>query len=188
MTTVLSPSTYRPTFEPIEMSGNVNTSSLEQAVDVVFDRAEAHVGLIIAHLQAGIEQHKDFEIQRALDENQVLKDQARTLTEFLKHLDGALSNPSAKRINLTEHSELVSHVNQLISHDLLTKTDWSRDEAEALSRIIPRRSEELMNQINDKMRGVHNLVEDRHELLTIFRELMKMLREMHEVFIRNQRV
>jgi len=38
------------------------------------------------------------------------------------------------------------------------------------------------------MREINQMVEDRHELLSIFRDLLKMSREMHEVFIRNQKV
>lgn len=186
---ILNSGTFRPTFEPIDTTLNeVVDSSLEAAVDNLYFQTEKNIGLIIAHLQVRVESKKDDEIRKALDESKALKAQAAVLTDFLKHLEGELSNTGAKKINLANQSELVAKVNELVPHKLLEKTEWTREEAEALCKIIPRHSEQLMNQINDALRDINQRVEDRHELLSIFRDLQKMYREMHEVFIRNQKV
>jgi hypothetical protein len=186
---ILNNRPFQPTFEAIDPSLNeVVDTSLEMAVDNLYNQAEKNIGMIIANLQIGVESKKDDEIRKALDESKVLKAQAAVLTDFLKHLEGELSNTGAKKINLANQSELVAKVNELVPHNLLEKTEWTREEAEALCKIIPRHSEQLMNQINDAMRDINQRVEDRHELLSIFRDLQKMIREMHEVFIRNQKV
>jgi len=180
---------FQPTFEPIDPPMNsVVNDQLIAAVENLEQQAEANIGRIIANLQLGVEAKQDDKIRKALEESRLLKAQVASINEFLKHLEGALSNPSAKKINLAEQSEIVGQVHALLSHDLLKKTEWTREEAESLCKIVPRKSEQLMNQISDGMREINQMVEDRHELLSIFRDLLKMCREMHEVFIRNQKV
>ena len=177
-----SPLQVEPVIAPIVEDQLITT------VDNFEMKTEANLGKIIADLQLAVETKQDEKIRKALEESRELKAQVAVINEFLKHLEGALSNPNAKKISLADQSEIVGQVHRLISHDLLTKTEWTREEAETLCKIVPRKSEQLMNQITDGMREISQMVDDRHELLSIFRDLLKMSREMHEVFIRNQRV
>lgn len=149
--------------------------------------AIVNLGLLVVNLQRMVEDKHDAKIGGKLGEIDALHDKIAMITDFLEHLEGKLGVDDNSDIDFTEHQALIDGLNEHFPHDLLDKTQWSRAEGEALSKAFQRRMEQVSRLINPKMVDVNHMMEDRHEMLTLVREILKMWREMIQGMTRNQK-
>lgn len=159
----------------------------EEAVANI-ENAIVNIGWLVVDLQRSVEDKHDIKIGNKLGEIDELHDQIETITSFLEHLEERLGIENDDPINFAEHQDLQDKLNEMFPHALLDKTEWSRVEAEALSKAYGRRIEQVSRLINPKMVDVNHLMEDRHEMLQLVREILKMWREMLQGMTRAQRV
>jgi len=146
-----------------------------------------NIGLLVVNLQRMVEDKHDAKINDKLGEIEGLHDKIGTITTFLERLEEKLGVDDRSDIDFTEFKEMVDELNKEFPHQLLEKTHWSRAEGEALSKAFQRRMEQVSRLINPKMVDVNHLMEDRHEMLSLVREILKMWREMIQGMTRNQK-
>ena len=146
-----------------------------------------NLGLLVVNLQRMVEDKHDGKIGDKLGEIDELHDKINTITTFLERLEEMLGVEDENDLDFTEHQELVDELNEHFPHQLLDKVQWSRAEGTALSKAFQRRMEQVSRLINPKMVDVNHLMEDRHEMLTLVREILKMWREMIQGMTRNQK-
>lgn len=146
-----------------------------------------NIALLVVNLQRQVEDRQDGKIGDKLGEIEALHSKINKITTFLEHLEEKLGHEGEKTIKFSEHQQLVKELNEQFPHELLNKTEWTRAEGEALSKAFGRRIEQVSRLINPKMVDVNHLMEDRHEMLSLVRELLKMWREMLQGMTRNQK-
>jgi hypothetical protein len=174
MTSVLHPVHNQPTFEPVEPFIN-GPEELPEHLAVVEEKhhSDINVRLLLVELAMKTEAAKKNEIHVKNGELAKLKDKVVTITDFVEHISNQLSNPHNKEINLADESQLVEKMREIFPHEYLTRTTWTRDEAERLCTVFTRRSDRLQNDINEKAVMINRLFEDWHELIPIWKEILK---------------
>ena len=173
-TSVLPPDSSRPTFEPIDLA-LADPEALPPHLAVVEEKhhEEINVRFLLVQLAMKIEAAKKDEIHVKNGELGQLKDRVETITSFVEHVTDQLSNPRIKEINLADKSPLVEKMKEIFPHEYLSRTTWTRDEAERLITVFNRRSDRLNNDINQMSVTINRLFEDWHELIPIWKEILK---------------
>jgi|GEM_PF-1579660 len=171
MTTAIdasSPSNFEP-FIPVE------TEELPEHLRVVEEKhhEEINVRYLLVQLAMKTEEAKKNEIHVKNGELGKLKDKVETITSFLEHVGKQLSDPRNKDVVLADKSQLVEKMKELFDHEYLSRSTWTRDEAEKLCTVFTRRSDRIQNDINQKATEINRLFEDWHELVPIWKEILK---------------
>lgn len=187
MTAVLPPDSDTRTFEPFEPS-ILGPEELPAHLAVVEEKhhEDINVRLLLVQLCMKIEEAKKDEIHVKNGELGKLKDKAATITNFVEHISTQLDNPHNKSINLANESQLVEKMKEIFPHEYLTRTTWTRDEAERLCTVFTRRSDRLNNEINEMAVMINRSFEDWHELIPIWKEILKTANDLIDRI--NQRV
>jgi hypothetical protein len=171
---VISGSGNEISFEPIESHVN-GPEELPAHLAVVEKKhhEEINVRLLLVQLTMKIEAAKKDEIHVKNGELGKLKDKLETITSFVEHISEQLSNPHNKDIVLANESQLVEKMREIFPHEYLTRTTWTRDEAERLNIVFTRRSDRLQNNVNEMAVTINRHFEDWHELIPIWKEILK---------------
>jgi hypothetical protein len=174
MTAVLPPVSSQPSFEPIEpfIKG---PEELPDHLAVVEKKhhEDINVRLLLVQLAMKTEAAKKDEIHVENGELLQLKDKVVTITSFVEHISEQLSNPRNKDVSLANESPLVEKMREIFPHEYLTRTTWTRDEAERLCTVFTRRSDRLQNDVNEMAVMINRHFEDWHELIPIWKEILK---------------
>lgn len=134
---------------------------------------DVNVRLLLVQLAMKTEEAKKNEIHVKNGELGKLKDKVETITSFVEHISEQLSNPRNKDVALANESQLVEKMREIFPHEYLSRTKWTRDEAERLCTVFTRRSDRIQNEINEHAVKINRLFEDWHELVPIWKEILK---------------
>ncbi|HEX2579496.1 MAG TPA: hypothetical protein VHK67_03740 [Rhabdochlamydiaceae bacterium] len=164
----------------------VSTSNFESFTPVATEELPEHlatleekhhedinVRLLLVQLAMKTEEAKKSQIHVKNGELGKLKDKVETITSFVEHISQQLSNPHNKTVVLADKSQLVEKMSEIFPHDYLKRTTWTRDEAEKLCTVFTRRSDRIQNEINEHAVKINRLFEDWHELVPIWKEILK---------------
>ena len=144
-------------------------------------------GQLITDLYLKVEKDSNVKSHAKIDQLQVEEKKLKTVSTFLTELETHLSNPDAKVINMADKSSLVEEMNKLLDHKLLTKTEWTRAEAETIRTALTRHSQIIMQQVAQASSEVNRMIENGTELLQIARKILEMYQQRNTTFTRNQR-
>jgi hypothetical protein len=185
--TGLSGVSSQPSFEPIESLIN-GPDELPEHLAVVEQKHhhDINVRMLLVDLAMKTENEKKAEIHLKNGELGKLKDRIVTITDFVEHISNQLSNPHCKDVTLANESQLVEKMREIFPHEYLTRTTWTRDEAERLCTVFTRRSDRLQNDVNEKAVMINRLFEDWHELIPIWKEILKTANDLIDRI--NQRI
>ncbi len=160
-------------------SNNTDSEQLPEHLAVVEQKhhEEVNIRLLLVNAMLKIEGAKKNEIHVQNGELAKLKDRLHTITTFVEHVGNQLSNPRNKDVNLAQESQLVEKMKEIFPHEYLSRTSWTRDEAEKLCVVFTRRSDRITNDINDMAVQINRKFEDWHELVPIWKEMLKSLND-----------
>jgi len=165
------------TFEPFVPAAQTEELPEHLAVLEKKHHEDVNVRLMLVNLFGEVEEAKKNEIHIKNKELAKLKDKVETITSFLEHVSNQLINPRNKNVVLADKSQLVEKMKEIFDHEYLSRSTWTRDEAENLCKVFTRQSDRIQNDINVLGVEINRKFEDWHELVPIFKEILKQLSE-----------
>lgn len=145
-----------------------------------------NIGLLVVQLQRQAEDRQDAKIEGKLAEIDALHKKTEIITSFLEALQSKLSREGENTVDFKEYQPLINALKEDFPHELLEKNEWKKSDAEILEKTFSRRVEQVTRLLNPKMVDVDHLMKDRHEILSLVREILKMWTEMDNKMVRAQ--
>jgi hypothetical protein len=183
----------RASFEPIDSSKldrkddefmELANQAWDQADNFV-QKAPVHLEYLILNLQKQVESGQDekiYKIDKQLTQWNNEIEKKMKLQDLLKT---GLDNPNAPQIDLSNASELIGQVADIFQNANLKKgsNKWDRKTAQALYEALKTDRDGAMRKYQHMYTQLQWAVENRHELLKIFREMLEMLRKHKESIV-----
>ena len=142
---------------------------------------------LVSNTYNSVELASHIKSHAKIDELEKHEKKLKTVTQFLTEIETQLSNPDARVVNMADKSSLVEEMHQLLDHKLLSKTEWTRAEAETIKTAMTRHSQVIMQQVHHSSSEVNRAIEEGTELLQIARKILEMYQQLITTFTRNQR-
>lgn len=164
-----------------------HTDVLSPAKEDLESRLEESIGHLLIGLQFDVEKLCDERVENILEKTKKSQAYVSDLTELLTAIEGELSNPQATTIHLGDHSVLVDRISEHLKHPLLKKDQLTRSEAEAITKALARDSEYSVRNLNQQFTQATQEIEKRHEYLSTFREILRILQGLQKCLVDNQK-
>lgn len=180
----------QPSVEAEKLENTLNSiyeDSLN-GIDQKLKNIEGNIGYAVCLLQQKIEAASDKKIEAGLKETKEIQNRMSDVSQLLNYIENGLANPQAKTLHLGEHSVLIEKIHSFIPHDLFKKTEFTKEEAEVIAKVLHRHSEQAMRDLNQKFIVLNRYQEQGHEFLTLFKDLLKTYREYIHAIIYRQKV
>jgi hypothetical protein len=172
--TVLSGTSYQPTFEPIE---SISVNQLPADLEVLSEKhySDCNVRSYLVKIGMAQEQLRDGRLN---DKNQELRKERanlQTITNFLDKVNSDLrTNPNAKEVHLAGNHEPIDKLYEILPDARLKKEKLTRTEAELLCHALTRHSDQQITpNIQELTTDMTHIIEDLDKILPILKELMK---------------
>ncbi|MBS0616451.1 MAG: hypothetical protein JSR58_07875 [Verrucomicrobia bacterium] len=162
------------------------------------EELDPHIGVLLTNLQLNVEKMQEQEIRDQLAKVETLNSHIENITSLLEVLEVELADPKKTEIDLTAVAPLLDTVWNIFNPQqpgvekpqwikALERNQFTRAEAETLSKVLGRQIEQVARKVNLQTVELNQAVEKRHEVLQIARELLKMFREHMKTLTHNQR-
>jgi uncharacterized protein (DUF2342 family) len=168
-------------------NNQLSSSTLEEMSERALEQG-VNLAQLIAKTYVFVEQVSHQKSHAKIDELEKHEKKLKTVTQFLSGIEAQLANPDAREVNMADKSALVEEMHQLLDHKLLTKSVWSRSEADTIKTALTRHSQIIMQQVHHSSSEVNRSIEEGTELLQISRKVLEMYQQLISSFTRNQRV
>jgi nucleoside diphosphate kinase len=170
----------------LEAGENLNSNEIH----VIVSEYGYNLGDLIVKANDHIEEVKTNTTRHKLQELETVQQNLSSITSFLQALDNELiKNPTAKEINLADHSVLVEKMARLTPEIKILQgnTTFNRAEAETLKSAFSRKSQVLMQDVSQKSSSVTRAIEEQTEFTKIMHEALRMNNRLLETLTSNQK-
>jgi hypothetical protein len=155
--------------------------------DRIPDKLPGHIELLMLSIQQKVEKHQDEKLNKMHGQLEQWDKEIGLKMRLQDLLKTALDNTaSGKAIDLSQNNEvlgILKELREVFKNTYLEKNKWTREEAQELHNTLKTDRDTTMRQYQHIYARLQWAIENRHELLKIFREMMEMFRKHKESII-----